>query len=1160
MNFKRKITLLVSILLLGASIFGIVATAAVSGSYDSSVIGSEGNTEISTTEILERYLGESISTDEKEFFDTLSELGVLETVKIAYNEIINTDKADVEYRENKLYVTAGEYEYKGVNNKSFVWIPESVEIDTENEPLVKNGDAYTCVIDCSEPVSDDEIKIVYVAEVEIAKEDINEILNLYRNTAEYVVDRSNYEAYLIEKKMYDDAYAKYTQYLADVEEYNQLLEDYKYYNEVAMPKYLEDLKSYEKYEVEKKEYDEKLAKYNAYLKEYSKIEKQLNAVKLIDVMMPVNSSVYGVSLERNIYDSVMGGTVDIVLQRQGDIVAGGAKPEMVELAGDATVRVRQLMVEFKACKTDREKYIYYTNNYENFCNSFLDLTKALDVLYRSRVVRAAIIAQGKNPQYVLLVCQLALVTAAMIDGEVRDYNGNVAYNSSWTIDGCTIDQVLGHITYFVDDDTGAPMDVPAEVPKPADLAPAEKPTLPKTVTEPIAPAEVTEPEKIDAVPNPDASLKQDCLSKIYGALSQEYKSSLKDAFVGGTIPSSRTLATADVKMPVRTVLNKTYNSEKINVTFKYSSKDGLTEKTSTVTVDKNTPVTCEFSIPVSETDNNGDSWVLIGWKNENSEKLEVEDLKKGFDSDVVLVPLYDHIYNITWEIEGATYTKYVSAHEKAVCPVIPTKADVENKYYKFAGWIDEDGNNVGEEIGKPTSDGKYVASFDEKYVVSYTDKSGAQIEYTDDNVICDATGFGSSSAFDISVLVDRVFERHAGLTFKTVKGTLKFTFSDVLLLKEAGAQTLKVENSGNKSIAKFKIEIRDNSGELVETSVNYEALCRVNNPVDEHYRLFGKHSDGERIIGHKITGQNISFNAEVGVEYEFRTRYNIMLNVINIGDNPDLTDPVDFVISSSNPKENEDVRYQIIAKPGVEICSITVQSYYYDAESETTVYNPVTVKTYGSMADGEFRVYSKDVEITVAVRYKSYTVTFIANGKNIYQQSVEYGSMPTPPADPKLSNDEMYSYKFLGWDKEISPVTCDVVYEAVYEKTLLPPKEELDLSLSSEVKSLIKLAAIAFVVFAAFVTVLTTLVVKIVGKIKSRRKGYVTYREYKADKLLLKRETKYAKLSEKLKFDAKNPVRSMKKLEKAGKKLSKAESVVEKAVDRRVKKELKKLS
>mgnify|MGYP001075264077 CR=1 FL=1 len=94
----------------------------------------------------------------------------------------------------------------------------------------------------------------------------------------------------------------------------------------------------------------------------------------------------------------------------------------------------------------------------------------------------------------------------------------------------------------------------------------------------------------------------------------------------------------------------------------------------------------------------------------------------------------------------------------------------------------------------------------------------------------------------------------------------------------------------------------------------------------------------------------------------------------------------------------------------------------------------------------EFIGWDKEVvEVTGDVVYtaqyrevkRQYTYKFVNfDGKVLKSETVDYGTLPTAPTNPSRPEDEKRTYEFIGWDKEIAPVTGDVVYTAVYQSTV----------------------------------------------------------------------------------------------------------------------------
>lgn len=1124
---KRKFTVFISAFLLLAAVFGVCVSAALI-QYDSSVPGSGGNVLLSSGDVIEKYLGENISEDEREFFSYLESSNALETIEISYNEIINTSKVRVDYASGGITLSALEYEYVGAGGKAFRWIPKTASYAGKAVTLTKQAEEYVGYIECDEPENLADVVFTYCAAISIAAEDINEVINLYRNVAEYSYDKFEYDAYVVEKKLYDEAKAKYDKYLADVEEYERLLYEYENYESVTLPKYYSNIQKYQKYEVDKKEYDAKTAEYNNYLAKTEKIKKQLDAVKLIDVPM---------AQKRTIYKAITGGTVDQALENVAAIAAvGGIDKDAVRLAEEATERVRSLMKGFKACKKDSEKYAYYTANYTNFCESFLLLTQTLEVLY-TPAVRGYSKANGKDEKYMILVAQLALISNALIDGELRDYNGDIAYNSSWEFYGKTIKQILENKTYFVDDNTAAPIDVPPEVKKPAELVEVKKPVFPVRPEKPIVPYTVSNPGAAPAkVNNPDKSLKQAALPEVYRSLDKDYISRLR-GLSESELPAERDTLSDSAEIYLYTSVKKKYGAESVNVTFL-----GLDGVQTTLTVDKGSAVVCEASVPFSYVDQMGDKFVLIGWRNEESVLPqaygEMVDLESGFEADTVLAPVYEHYYNISWEINGELYSKSVSVNDNAVCPITPEKADDGDWCYVFSGWVDESGMNVGTQIGNPTRDAKYTASFEKTPIVPLSSQNAANITYGENTVICDAERFYSSSPIDISKIVERAAEKQSALSVKLWRGTLEFTFSDVLALYNAGIKTVSVVYSGSANCDNYFVELCDSNGDKIDRRVKLTSATQSDNT--NRYKLFFGNEE-KTYVNYTLdqSKKKVTFEAQSGVQYVFRAEY-----VISYAPN----DLVDFVISNTSPIRNEWIEYQVIPKAGVEILEILIE----DDTGKT-----VDVWSDDNGEKGRFRVFSNDVNLSVYARYKSYTVIFRANGKNVFQSVIVHGGEVSAPKAPAMGDDGVYSYKFVGWDKEITPATSDIVYEAVYERTPLPQNNDANgLKLSPKIKKLLCIALIVLMFFVAIISTLTILIVRKIKKKKVKKFGFDNYEQYILSEKIKRCAFKIVALNEKIDAQDEKIEKYNEKLTKVVKKHEKYASKLEKSFLKKREKEL----
>ena len=68
---------------------------------------------------------------------------------------------------------------------------------------------------------------------------------------------------------------------------------------------------------------------------------------------------------------------------------------------------------------------------------------------------------------------------------------------------------------------------------------------------------------------------------------------------------------------------------------------------------------------------------------------------------------------------------------------------------------------------------------------------------------------------------------------------------------------------------------------------------------------------------------------------------------------------------------------------------------------------------------------------------RSYKITFKNGEQVLKEETVNYGTLPTPPADmPTKEADAQYTYTFKGWDKTVEKVTGEATYNAEFDSTL----------------------------------------------------------------------------------------------------------------------------
>ena len=102
-------------------------------------------------------------------------------------------------------------------------------------------------------------------------------------------------------------------------------------------------------------------------------------------------------------------------------------------------------------------------------------------------------------------------------------------------------------------------------------------------------------------------------------------------------------------------------------------------------------------------------------------------------------------------------------------------------------------------------------------------------------------------------------------------------------------------------------------------------------------------------------------------------------------------------------------------------------------------WNTAADGTGDSYADGATVNLTENTTLYAQWKIQKFTVTWVdENGTELKKdENVKYGTMPMYGGEtPTKAGDAQYTYTFGGWDPEISKVTANVTYKAVYEKTV----------------------------------------------------------------------------------------------------------------------------
>ncbi len=140
--------------------------------------------------------------------------------------------------------------------------------------------------------------------------------------------------------------------------------------------------------------------------------------------------------------------------------------------------------------------------------------------------------------------------------------------------------------------------------------------------------------------------------------------------------------------------------------------------------------------------------------------------------------------------------------------------------------------------------------------------------------------------------------------------------------------------------------------------------------------------------------------------------------------------------ASTRVVDNKIFEIKFVDENGNEISSKT---YHY---GDTVVVPEAPEKVADKTYTYKFAGWDKDVttvtgnatyKATYTSEYIDYTIKFVdENGNEISSKTYHYGDTVIVPEAPIKDTDKLYSYIFLGWDKDVVAVTSDEVYTATY--------------------------------------------------------------------------------------------------------------------------------
>ncbi len=680
---KVFVSTLCLLLVLTVSIIplGLETQAAVSASYDFSREGSYYNTEITASDIIEM-LGYEISAGERAYLD---EYGPF---KFKY-ERVTSQNVVTDRNESQVTVTADAYKYTSVSGDTVTWTPCTAEIDGKGTlNFEEHGGKYVVTFADIAPDDELEVKITFKMDrdIDISENDINDILNFAYNNKDSVKLEYNdaLTQYESAKQAYDDfvnsnqaLVDEYNEKLAEYDNYLNELKIYNYQNELYnqykadLEQYNSDLAEYEAYLAKQAEYDEIKLQYDTYDTLYARYEKlklaydtYLAELKLANEQIEkFDKGLFDkiTGLERQIYSSIMSGTVDSVLGMEKAFVDVGIPKQIFIDCGNATLHLREMLKTYEAIEGTKEKYTYYQTHYTDIKNYVVSLASCLEAFFTYPFIATAIGVEEKTEKYVIFISQLTLFANAISDEPIMSHayskNGSYVLDKNtvinYTLDGTdyskTMLEILENDEYVTDTDNASPLSkgYPSEVKEPTQPAKptVELPPLPAVVDEPALPKEVEEPTAPQTVeiPSRPAGMPEDPVKS--DILSDEAVLSLLS--VADELAEREAYSGSFTYCPTETVTKRIGNVDCAEVEFK-SSKDDDAETLQKILVEVNSAVNFTEALPKKQSDVSAD-YRFDYWGTYDGTPYLLDNVTE----DVVLYPHFVPVYKeLTVDSDG----------------------------------------------------------------------------------------------------------------------------------------------------------------------------------------------------------------------------------------------------------------------------------------------------------------------------------------------------------------------------------------------------------------------------------------------------------------------------------------------------------------------------
>lgn len=1063
-------------------------------SFDYSRNDSLDTVVMSASEFIEYISDSKLCSAEKEYLKDLVDTFKYEN-KIPYNSVNTSLNEDV------LSIHASVYSYTDINNNIISWIPYKARVNDKTAYFEDQGEFYDCLIK-NVLENEEEATIYYKTNIYLDYNKVNVIINDAYNLASYYVendiinkenekynnlyqeylkelddynnylnaldkyksDLNNYNNYLKELNNYNELYEDYLEYVDEYNNYQKELEDYNKYL-VALENYPKELEKYQNYLIEKEKYD---ALYATYVEEYKVYEFEIAYVnyglKVMDIIKSPRTS-----LERSIYNDVMGNAVTQVLDKRDILYSVGVDKQLIMGAEKATYALREIFTDYYSLNSDEEKWIYYSSNFTTIKNNIKELLYSLEGLYQDPMVKSGISSFDKEEQYLILISQLVYVNILMNGTNIKTTRGTY-FNDSWRIEGRTKEDVLENsIDFYLDNKLRTPIikHYPVE-PIPPTITEVKEPVYPKEVSKPVEPVKVNEPSKPLSVAKPvepEIVLEP---SEPIPYKCDEVILDLIDAYNKGEL-IYREEYIEDICVELNSTFTKKFkNSSLVTVEFYDLNKNFL----NAYTTESGSYITYDISLPVKEGDEIYSSYKFSHWEYEDKTILDLNNVtREGFVYPVFVGDVYKE-YLITWEVDGDISTEFYHYGDLVSYKGKLEKDYQTNVFYVFDKWDSE--------LESVSSDKSYVALFKECYLIE-EDEKYAKIDYSDSLISIDIRGF-NSNALNLNNFIKYVINDDNTKKIRIISDEYEITFSSAnfnklcdLSLEKIIINVLDLDNFEYSYYVEFIDSDLNVINENVEFSSKFFGSFDLVKSVVNMEDANGNFTE----IRANIKNNEISFNS-----MNNNAKYNVYpLFGITIISN----DCISIVSDKNKAKIGElvDVDVELLVN-GIYLESLIIM----DSSGNKIDFNDEYI----------FNMPNKDLFIMASYQFYNYTVKFVSNGEVISSKVYKYGDTVQVPSNPYKAADEFYTYKFKSWDKEVSLVTNDEVYTAVFESFEKEILEE-----PSRAPLYILVSCVSFILASAFFLIIIKKKKLLFFKKKENKKK--ENKKNKIDKIILKNES-----------------------------------------------------